>query len=101
MDADSAADRAYVVIAVDEIPRLRTTHRNERVLQMCSNAHMKLAAAFLALSTFVFAADAPGPAIGAKVPNFQLTDQHGQTHGLKDLMGRKGLMLVFFRSADW
>ena len=42
-----------------------------------------------------------GPAIGEKVPDFALTDQHGQTKSLKDLMGPHGLLLVFSRSADW
>jgi hypothetical protein len=42
-----------------------------------------------------------GPAIGDKVPDFALYDQHGQPRSLKDLMGPKGLLLVFSRSADW
>ena len=43
----------------------------------------------------------PGPAVGARVPAFQLADQHGQSRDLHSLFGPKGLMLVFFRSADW
>jgi hypothetical protein len=42
-----------------------------------------------------------GPAVGAKVPDFSLPDQHGRTHSLRDLMGPKGLLLVFSRSAGW
>lgn len=42
-----------------------------------------------------------GPAIGAKVPDFQLPDQRGQLRSLQQLMGPKGLLLVFSRSADW
>ena len=42
-----------------------------------------------------------GPAIGEKVPQFALTDQHGQTRKLNDLMGTNGHLLVFSRSADW
>lgn len=42
-----------------------------------------------------------GPAIGAKVPDFNLPDQNGKTHSLHELMGPKGLLLVFLRSADW
>ena len=45
--------------------------------------------------------DSPGPAIGAKVPDFQLADQNGASRSLESVMGPKGLMLVFFRSADW
>ncbi len=47
------------------------------------------------------AGESPGPAVGASVPAFQLPDQNGQTRDLRSLTGPKGLMLVFFRSADW
>ena len=43
----------------------------------------------------------PGPAIGVKAPDFELSDQNGQMQTLRSLSGPKGLMLVFFRSADW
>jgi hypothetical protein len=43
----------------------------------------------------------PGPAVGAQVPAFELPDQNGQSRNLRNLSGPKGLMLVFFRSADW
>ena len=42
-----------------------------------------------------------GPQVGAMVPDFTLPDQHGVTRSLKSLMGPKGAILVFFRSADW
>lgn len=42
-----------------------------------------------------------GPQIGEKVPDFDLPDQHGRTHTLSSLMGPRGLVLVFNRSADW
>jgi hypothetical protein len=42
-----------------------------------------------------------GPQVGSRVPDFRLLDQHGQQRTLASLMGPKGLMLVFFRSADW
>ena len=42
-----------------------------------------------------------GPAIGAKVPDFALPDQNGKRWTLHDLMGPKGMLLVFTRSADW
>lgn len=42
-----------------------------------------------------------GPQVGQSVPDFTLTDQHGQPRTLASLMGRAGVMLVFFRSADW
>jgi hypothetical protein len=42
-----------------------------------------------------------GPQVGSPVPEFTLLDQNGQSRTLASLMGPKGLMLVFFRSADW
>ena len=42
-----------------------------------------------------------GPQVGTRVPEFTLLDQKGQSRTLASLMGPKGLMLVFFRSADW
>ena len=42
-----------------------------------------------------------GPQVGTRVPDFSLIDQRGQSRTLSSLMGPKGLMLVFYRSADW
>jgi hypothetical protein len=42
-----------------------------------------------------------GPQVGSRVPDFALLAQNGQSRTLASLMGPKGLMLVFFRSADW
>ena len=42
-----------------------------------------------------------GPQVGARVPDFMLRDQRGRAHSLKSLLGPKGAMIVFFRSADW
>jgi hypothetical protein len=42
-----------------------------------------------------------GPAVGDRVPDFSAQDQVGHEQTLKSIMGSKGLMLVFFRSADW
>ncbi|OLD58378.1 MAG: hypothetical protein AUI83_04165 [Armatimonadetes bacterium 13_1_40CM_3_65_7] len=42
-----------------------------------------------------------GPQIGERVPDFNLKDQNGKTWTLQSIMGAKGAMLVFFRSADW
>ena len=45
--------------------------------------------------------DRLGPQIGARLPDFTLRDQRGEAHPLKSLLGPKGAMIVFFRSADW
>jgi hypothetical protein len=42
-----------------------------------------------------------GPAIGQPLPFFEATDQHGRRRDFASLKGPSGLVLVFFRSADW
>ena len=42
-----------------------------------------------------------GPQVGQRLPAFSLEDQHGASRDLGSLTGPKGLVLVFFRSADW
>jgi len=67
---------------------------------------IKLAAAVLALSmpwpaaTWAAAWDV-GPAVGAKVPGIQAADLTGARVKLRDVAGKNGVVLVFFRSAKW
>ena len=42
-----------------------------------------------------------GPQVGERVPDFNLKDQGGKSRTLQSIMGPKGAMLVFYRSADW
>jgi hypothetical protein len=42
-----------------------------------------------------------GPAVGSAMPSFSAVDQNGKTRTLASLLGPKGAILVFFRSADW
>ncbi len=42
-----------------------------------------------------------GPDVGQQVPAFSARDQEGRNQTLKSIMGPKGAVLVFFRSADW
>jgi hypothetical protein len=42
-----------------------------------------------------------GPQAGERVPDFSLADQRGRTHSLQSILGPRGAMLVFIRSADW
>ena len=42
-----------------------------------------------------------GPKVGTSLPDFTLRDQRGEPHALKSLLGPKGALIVFFRSADW
>jgi hypothetical protein len=42
-----------------------------------------------------------GPQVGQRVPDFALKDQNGKLWTRRSIMGSKGAMLVFVRSADW
>lgn len=42
-----------------------------------------------------------GPQVGERVPDFSLRDQTGRVRDLESIMGPRGAMLVFYRSADW
>ncbi len=42
-----------------------------------------------------------GPEVGSPMPAFEAPDQNGKVHNLKSLLGPKGAVLVFYRSADW
>ena len=42
-----------------------------------------------------------GPDVGQPVPALSASDQQGRTQTLQSIVGPKGAMLVFFRSADW
>ncbi len=56
----------------------------------------------IALCAVALAATVPtGPKTGETAPDFRLQDQTGAARTLHSLMGPKGLMLVFYRSADW
>jgi len=55
---------------------------------------------FVALR-FLNAAVPTGPDVGAKVAEFRLQDQNGVPRNLRSILGPKGALLVFYRSADW
>ena len=42
-----------------------------------------------------------GPAVGEKIPPFQAVDQSGRPQTFESLKGPNGLLLLFYRSADW
>ena len=42
-----------------------------------------------------------GPQVGERVPDFALRDQNGDTLSLDDILGPKGALILFHRSADW
>src|SRR5262245_36612259 len=42
-----------------------------------------------------------GPQVGQVVPDFRLSDQNGKFWTRASIMGPKGALLLFYRSADW
>jgi len=44
---------------------------------------------------------APGPAVGDKIPAFNLPDQNGKMQDFESMAGPNGLLILFHRSADW
>ena len=42
-----------------------------------------------------------GPKVDEPLPPFSLRDQDGRERDFTSLVGPQGLLLVFFRSADW
>ena len=44
---------------------------------------------------------ATGPEPGERIPEFSLPDQDGASRSVANLAGPNGLLLVFYRSADW
>ena len=42
-----------------------------------------------------------GPAVGQMLPAFEVKDSRGAARTFESLKGPNGLVLVFFRSADW
>lgn len=39
--------------------------------------------------------------VGEHIPDFHAVDQYGKEHRFSDLAGTKGLVLFFYKSADW
>jgi len=42
-----------------------------------------------------------GPEVGSTLPSFEAPDQNGRAQNLQSVLGPKGALLVFYRSADW
>ena len=55
----------------------------------------------IATVTFAYGQTLPGLEPGAQAPAFTLKDSSGRIQNLSTLSGPNGLLLLFFRSADW
>jgi hypothetical protein len=81
---------------VDLLPALRWPWAS-------SGARLRLALILFAACSVAFAQQAikTGPEVGSTVPSFEALDQNGRPQNLKSILGPRGALLVFFRSADW
>ncbi len=43
----------------------------------------------------------PGPAIGARIPDFSAPDQFGRIQSFSTIAGSAGAVILFVRTADW
>lgn len=59
-----------------------------------------LAGLFIALPAAAFTFDI-GPPVGARIPTLVASDIRGAPRTLSNVSGKKGVVLVFFRSAKW
>ena len=57
--------------------------------------------ALITLSCLGASAQMAPAGVGAKAPDFAAHDQFGHGQTLQSLAGPNGLVLLFFRSADW
>jgi peroxiredoxin len=80
--------------------------RNIMTLRFVSRARLALAAGVIVALAGILgrlsAAEDLGPPVGTKAPDIGMRlDQTGKPRGLNEVMGPNGLVLMFFRSADW
>jgi len=76
------------------MPRIRNRRRFYRTITVTTLV-------LLCVATMALGDDSPGPDVGEVVPEFRLPDQYGELRALSDLVGENGLILLFFRTADW
>ena len=70
-------------------------------IALAAAAVMSLGVAMEAQEREPIDVSALGPQVGERVPDFSLPDQHGRVQTLESIMGEKGAMILFHRSADW
>jgi cytochrome oxidase Cu insertion factor (SCO1/SenC/PrrC family) len=80
---------------------MRLSRRPEPRLAVALLAALLTQTALMAQSRTRVDVSKLGPQIGEHVPDFTLKDQNGKTWTLQSIMGPKGAMVVFYRSADW
>lgn len=68
---------------------------------MVQGLKLALPTVALMLNGATVTAQMVGPEVGTRSPAFELRDQSGELRTFEDIAGENGLLLLFFRSADW
>jgi hypothetical protein len=63
--------------------------------------NINIACALLIAAVTVVPLEQRGPAVGTHAPEIRARDQFGREQTLQTLMGSRGVLLLFVRSADW
>ena len=82
---------------------LQMFSRNQAELRQFWRVMRRLLAGLVLLATALSLAaqNLPGVPAGKPAPPFRARDQFAKEQTLSSLMGPNGLVLLFFRSADW
>ncbi len=78
--------------------------RNSALVMLSTRILLILLVAVLLAVSIVTAQDKPpstGPEVGTLAPDFKAPDQSGKLRTFRELTGENGLLLLFYRSADW
>lgn len=84
-----------------EIPRQLRNGFVAGVVGLCTLVATPLAAQPAASARTRIDVSKLGPQVGQTVPDFSLSDQTGKVWTRRAIMGPKGALLLFYRSADW
>ena len=58
-------------------------------------------AIFTSAQLFAAESEEIGLKVGGSIPDFKAKDQSGKVRTFADLRGPKGLLFIFYRSANW
>ena len=97
----TASAQTYFPAGRVDYPLVSEFLPGDMLIRMMSRNSTAILVGLLLCSALTAQTIKTGPAVGEKVPSFSAPDQNGREQTLSSVAGPKGIMLVFFRSADW
>jgi len=97
----SCAFRAAGPASLLKLSRQLRNGLSTGVIGLCTFIATPLAAQPVATPRTTIDVSTLGPQVGQAVPDFSLADQTGTVWTRRSIMGPKGALLLFYRSADW